>query len=83
MQLKGCAFHNGEMIQFETRDISLEGTLIEIVNANLYPVNEGMEFKVRLETGFKGMALVDRVIECGNKTLCNLKFDRFDNHSDN
>ena len=82
LQLKGCAFHNGRMIKFETRDISLGGTLVEIVNASSYPFSEGTKLKIWLEAGFKGRVLVDRIIKCGNKTLYNLKFDRFDDHSD-
>ena len=82
LQLKGCAFHNGEMIKFETRNISLEGALVEIVNTNSYPVKEGMKLRIWLETFFKGRVLVDCIIKRDNKTLYNFKFDRFDDHSD-
>ena len=85
MVFEGYAILDGIKTRLKTLDVSQKGALVEM--AGIQPFMEAMELDIHLDMGhldmgFKGMAAICRVKADNNSTLCGVRFNRFDAHSD-
>ncbi len=80
MVFEGYAILDGIKTRLKTLDVSQKGALVEM--AGIQPFMEAMELDIHLDMGFKGMAAICRVKTDNNSTLCGVRFNRFDAHSD-